>query len=88
MAASVTIQSELLNAKELAAHLGRHPSYICAMKAIGFRFDVGNRCTKTHAVNWLKDHPNFVSTGYRHGSPEFVKSKTHRPRPRPATADK
>jgi hypothetical protein len=86
--AAHSVTSLLLSGQQLAAHLGRHPTYISAMKAIGFEFDYGNRCTLAHALNWLKDHPNFRTTGYRLDSPEFVKSKRRRPRRRPAIAGK
>jgi hypothetical protein len=76
----------LLNVKELAAELKRHPQYVAAMKAFGYEFSHGNRTTYPHALAWLGAHPDFRSTGYRANSPEFVKSQTHPQRRRLAAA--
>ena len=78
----------LLNVSELANELGRAPSYVTAMKAIGFEFDYGNRCTLAHALEWLRAHPTFRTTGYRFGSSEFVKQKKRPSRRQPQAADR
>lgn len=46
----------LLSIKELAAALGRHRSYIHAMKARGFKMP-GDRATLHEARQFLKRHP-------------------------------
>lgn len=50
------IHEDLLSAKQLAARLGRHVTYVRAMKRVGFRM-VAERTTLTAALNWLSRHP-------------------------------
>jgi hypothetical protein len=46
------IEEPLLSVKQLAAKLGRNPSYVRGMLRGGFRM-VGGRTTLTAAIRWL-----------------------------------
>ncbi len=50
----------LLSVKELAAVLGRHPSYLYGMRHAGFQM-VGARATVQEALDWLRQNPHFNS---------------------------
>jgi hypothetical protein len=62
-----------VNGKTLAAHLGRSPGYIAAMKSAGYTFSHGTRTLVSDALKWLAEHPDFRTTGYRRNLPGFVK---------------
>ncbi len=62
-----------VNAKTLAARLGRSPGYVAAMKAAGYQFTHGTRTLVSDALNWLAEHREFRTTGYRRNAPGFVK---------------
>ena len=47
---------QLLTAKELAAALRRHPTYVYAMRKAGFPMP-GFRATLSAAIAWVADHP-------------------------------
>ena len=47
---------ELLSQKELADALGRHRSYIAAMRRAGFEM-IGGRATLAQALQFLRSHP-------------------------------
>jgi hypothetical protein len=49
----------------LAEAMGRHPSYVSAMKSAGYEFTHGTRTLLSDALRWLAGHPDFRSTGYR-----------------------
>ena len=52
------MQTKHLNAKQLAAELGRSRSYITAMKRAGYVFEFGTTTTYSHACIWLKKNGN------------------------------
>jgi hypothetical protein len=62
-----------VNSKTLASQMGRSPGYVAAMKAGGYVFTHGTRTLLSHALNWLAEHPEFRTTGYRQKAPGFVK---------------
>lgn len=89
-----------LSCGALALTLGRHPSYVSAMKSGGYVFTHGTRTLLSDAVDWLAKHPDFRSTGYRMSAPGFFKDQGRSDRARvsaklrkrpqhllPATAD-
>lgn len=51
------MRNGLLAPKELAAELGRHRSFVFAMKKAGFPMP-GNRATLAEALAWLERHPH------------------------------
>jgi predicted DNA-binding transcriptional regulator AlpA len=55
---------DLLDIKQLAQAMGRSRGYIYAMMASGFRMSHGSVSTQSSARQWLKDHPDFRSSGY------------------------
>jgi hypothetical protein len=67
-----------VNSKTLAAKLERSPGYIAAMKSAGYKFSHGTRTLVSDALNWLAEHPDFRTTGYRRNEPGFVK-RTRQP---------
>ena len=62
-----------LNSKTLANKLGRSAGYVVAMKSGGYKFTHGTRTLLSDALNWLAEHPDFRTTGYRHNAPGFIK---------------
>jgi hypothetical protein len=52
----IVMNSELLSRKELAMKLKRAPSYITAMKRLGFRMP-GGRATLQEARAFLRKYP-------------------------------
>ncbi|MFN2507312.1 MAG: hypothetical protein ABR589_00885 [Chthoniobacterales bacterium] len=62
-----------VNAKTLAAQMGRSPGYVAAMKSAGYTFTHGTRTLLSDALRWLAEHPDFRATGYRRNLPGFVK---------------
>lgn len=46
----------LLTAKEIAAALRRHPTYVYAMRKQGFPMP-GFRATLSSAIAWVSEHP-------------------------------
>lgn len=61
---------------ELARELGRSRTYVHAMKAAGFKMP-GRMATVGEAIDFLRDNPEFSTTGYvRKGKekPEKLKS--------------
>lgn len=61
--------TDLLTAKEIAAALRRHPSYVYAMRRRGFPMP-GKRATLTEAQSWLQKHPEPRKRG-------LPRSRTH-----------
>lgn len=49
----MTDPNELLSAKELAASLGRNPSFVYRMRSKGFVM-IGDRGTLRSALEWIK----------------------------------
>lgn len=54
----------LLNCNQLAEELGRHATYVYAMKRAGYKFSHGNRTMAIHALDWLQANPEFRTTRY------------------------
>jgi hypothetical protein len=48
-----------LNVNELAAALGRHRSYVSAMRKAGYCPEIPGRYTLEGATAWLKSNPGF-----------------------------
>ena len=55
-----TIMMQLLNRSELAAAIGRHPSYVSAMAKAGLKFSCG-RISLRDAKAWMDAHPDFTT---------------------------
>ena len=82
-----TASRQLLTAERLAAALpgkshrgARSPGYVSAMKAAGYVFSHGPYTTLPHALNWLRENPDFRTTRYRNRVPGFEGKKARRPR--------
>lgn len=55
----------LLNKSQLAAQMGRDPTYVSAMCRMGYAMQYGTKTTLRHALNWLMANPDFrVSSAY------------------------
>jgi len=52
----------LLNKSSLATELGRSRCYVSAMIRSGYRMQYGTRTTLRHALRWLEEHSDFVTT--------------------------
>ena len=87
------LASHHLNCTELATKLGRSRAFICAMKESGYKMEFsGTRSTLGHAEQWLKDHPDFRTTGYvlkhRHAEASIPGASSAQPRKKASTAGK
>lgn len=72
----------LLNCKQIAAEMGRAPTYISAMKAAGYKMKYPGRDVMENVLAWLEAHPDFKSTEYfrRSGVSGLQKRRQHRAR--------
>ena len=48
-----------LSLKDLAVAIGVSPTYVSAMKKMGFQFTHAMRCQVSAAMAWLAEHPEF-----------------------------
>lgn len=53
-----------LNAKSLAQAMNRSPWFVSVMKNQGYEFSHGTRTLLTHALKWLREHPDFRASRY------------------------
>ena len=54
---------KLLNKSQLAAELGRTPTYISGMIRCGYQMKFGTKTTLSHALDWLADRSSSSETG-------------------------
>jgi hypothetical protein len=60
----MTNSTDILNAKEVAASIGKNPQFVTAMKRAGYRFRYGRLTTRKHALEWLEANPGFIPSHY------------------------
>ncbi|HEX4342607.1 MAG TPA: hypothetical protein VH255_04405 [Verrucomicrobiae bacterium] len=57
--------STLLNAKQVAAQIGRNENYITAMKRAGYELPYPGRTTLEHILAWLAhNRATFIASHY------------------------
>lgn len=54
---------ELLNKSQLAAELGRTPTYVSGMIRCGYVMKFGSKTTLKHALAWLADQSSSSCSG-------------------------